>query len=78
MKNIVTRLCAVFHNDRSVELMNREAADEIDRLRAERDEARREICQRISGPRWHPQFPLMSEIKYAEARGWDCFKEDAP
>jgi hypothetical protein len=56
---------------------------EIDILRAalaksnaERDEARREICKRISTTRWHPQFPLMSEIEYAEARGWDCFKED--
>lgn len=31
--DIVRRLRAVFHNDRSVELMNREAADEIERLR---------------------------------------------
>jgi phage shock protein A len=31
--DIVTRLRAVLHNDRSVELMNREAADEIERLR---------------------------------------------
>jgi hypothetical protein len=49
VKDIVTRLRAVFHNDRSVELMNREAADEIVRLErvvldliTERDEARRE------------------------------------
>jgi hypothetical protein len=33
--DIVARLRAVFHNDRSVELMNREAADEIERLRSE-------------------------------------------
>jgi hypothetical protein len=31
--DIVYRLRAVLHNDRSVELMNREAADEIERLR---------------------------------------------
>lgn len=31
--DIVTRLRAVLHNDRSVELMNREASDEIERLR---------------------------------------------
>jgi hypothetical protein len=37
--DIVTRLRAVRHNDRSVELMSREAADEIERLRAERDAA---------------------------------------
>ena len=38
--DIVERLRSVLHNDRSVELMNREAADEIERLRKERDEAR--------------------------------------
>ena len=37
--DIVERLRSVLHNDRSVELMNREAADEIERLRKERDEA---------------------------------------
>ena len=31
--DIVARLRAVLHNDRSVELMNREASDEIERLR---------------------------------------------
>jgi len=35
--DIVARLRAVLHNDRSVELMNREAADEIERLRKECD-----------------------------------------
>jgi hypothetical protein len=45
VKDIVTRLRAVFHNDRSVELMNREAADEIARLTAERDEAREAIVR---------------------------------
>lgn len=37
--DIVTRLRAVLHNDRSVELMNREAADIIERLRAESQNA---------------------------------------
>jgi hypothetical protein len=70
VKDIVTRLRAVFHNDRSVELMNREAADEIERLRAERDEARREIAHRVfvSGG--------LRPAELAESRGWDCFKED--
>ena len=39
---IVARLRAVLHNDRSVELMNHEAADEIERLRRELDEANAE------------------------------------
>lgn len=39
--DIVDRLRAVLHNDRSVELMNREAADEIERLRAALDAAAR-------------------------------------
>lgn len=38
--DIVTWLRSILHNDRSVELHCREAADEIERLRAERDEAR--------------------------------------
>lgn len=38
--DIVIRLRAVLHNDRSVELMNREAADEIERLRHELDGTR--------------------------------------
>jgi len=53
----------------------REAADEIERLRVQRDEARLEICDRVSTTRWQPQFPLMTKRQYAEERGWDCFKE---
>lgn len=44
--DIVTRLRAVFHNDKSVELMNREAADEIERLREELN-AERHLTGRI-------------------------------
>ena len=72
LHDIVARLRAVLHNDRSVELMNREAADEIERLRAvveawlkysqraerdietlraERDEARRERDGYLEGNR---------------------------
>lgn len=71
MKDIVIRLRSVLHNDRSVEFMNHEAADEIVRLRAERDEARREILlwvkERCS---W---VELAEEIK---KRGWEYLKED--
>ena len=42
--DIVTWLRSILHNDRSVELRCQEAANEIERLREERDEARREVC----------------------------------
>ena len=43
--DIVARLRAVLHEDRSVELMNTEAADEIERIRKERDDARWRLCK---------------------------------
>lgn len=71
--DIVIRLRTVLHNDRSVELMNREAADEIERLHAERDEARREVCElRCNPPK--PFVGLPHEL--AAINGWDCFKEN--
>jgi hypothetical protein len=45
------------------------AADEIERLRKERDEARREVCNMM-----HKTGFLNGD--YAHSRGWDCFKED--
>ena len=62
------------------------AADEIERLRKERDEARREVCIRLG---WH--FQIVAELeartddkhhtwdrfKEAAYRKWDCFKENA-
>jgi hypothetical protein len=68
--DIVTRLRAVLHNDKSVELLNREAADEIERLRAERDEARRMFCDQSFGNR----HAVACEL------GWSCYPEpaDAP
>ena len=43
------------------------AADEIERLRKQRDEARREILESL-----HPDV----RESHAAARGWDCFKEE--
>ena len=43
-----------------------QAADEIERLRKERDEARREVCE----------LKLVNAYDYATDRGWDCFKEE--
>jgi len=70
--DIVTALRAVLHNDRSVELMNREAADEIERLRAERDEARREVCARTLSEQAIMGFEKSTLEAIAAARSWDC------
>jgi uncharacterized coiled-coil DUF342 family protein len=43
MTDIVDWLRSILHNDRSVELHCREAADEIERLRKERDEMHRDL-----------------------------------
>jgi len=55
---------------------------EVERLRAERDEARRDLCRFYcandtewgSGP-----FPMEQSTPsmFATLKGWDCFKEDA-
>lgn len=76
-RDIVARLRAVLHEDRSVELMNREAADEIERIRAERDEARREVCELRCNP---PERFVGLPHELAEINGWDCYREgrDAP
>ena len=49
-----------------------EAAAEIERLRAERDEARREVSF------LRPSVCLGAQTahEYADARGWDCFDQD--
>ena len=46
-----------------------EAADEIERLRAERDEARREVCDLKS---WNFDRAIKPE-DYALLRKWGCF-----
>lgn len=50
-----------------------EAADEIERLREERDEARREVCKLTGG--WITRYGQEPQ-RLAIERGWDCFKED--
>jgi len=52
-----------------------DSVEEIERLRAERDEARREVCQLKGTVRWNHYFPHFDPQGYAENRGWDCFKE---
>jgi hypothetical protein len=54
------------------------AAEEIERLREERDEARRELCIGLAD-HTHLKFTLpdgcWNQLKVEHARGWDCFKE---
>ena len=60
------------------------AADEIEKLRKERDEARRSCCEfaamvdsadtvvmYVDSNRFHE-----IAMRYMKSRGWDCFKED--
>ena len=60
-----------------------EAADEIERLRKERDEARREVCRgeamlRLQRNRVHRESEEVVRMakEIAVERGWDCFKEN--
>lgn len=51
------------------------AIKEIERLRKERDEARREVCELRTDIGF--SRPIASHIvEFAASRGWDCFKED--
>jgi hypothetical protein len=52
-----------------------EAADEIERLRQERDEARREVCHLMRSDDYNEPFDG-TVFEYATHRGWDCFKEN--
>jgi hypothetical protein len=49
-----------------------EAADTIERLTAERDEARRMYCGRVSR-----DVPL-DAFDIAKNHGWDCFPQENP
>jgi len=53
----------------------RELEREIARLTAERDEARREVCQMKGTVRWNHYFPHFDPKGYAKNRGWDCHKD---
>ena len=65
--DIVTMLRAA---DRLEPYLCAAAADEIERLRKERDEARRMVCGLDADI-------MEDQVEYAKHRGWDCFKETA-
>ncbi len=54
--------------------------NELERLRAERDEARREYCfafaELTTEPTWEPPTHEQAAKLVANKRGWSCFKED--
>jgi hypothetical protein len=51
-----------------------EIVAELDRLTADRDEARRNLCDLyVKG---QPSSSSMTDKDYAAELGWDCFKED--
>jgi len=56
-------------------MRNQELIIENQKLRAERDEARREVCQIKGTVRWNHYFPHFDPKGYAENRGWDCHKD---
>lgn len=52
--------------------------DRLDAMRGERDEARRELCDRLTECHFLNGPERDIEVRAtAEARGWDCFKRDA-
>lgn len=52
------------------------AADEIERLRAERDEARMQVCLLAEHIKHGNKYPLSKAMEIAEKLGWDCFEEN--
>ena len=67
MKDIVTQLRT--NSECLAPSIMLAAADEIERLREERDEARREACGTDGGT-------IGESMLEARQRGWDCFKEN--
>lgn len=51
------------------------AADEIERLRNERDEARREICLIRASSTNATETTSAEMDEYARSRGWECFED---
>ena len=68
MKDIVTQLRT--NSECLAPSIMLAAADEIERLRKERDRARREICRMVFARGG------IRPAEYARTIGWDCFKEN--
>jgi len=70
MKDIVDELREIQRMNTTLHgaQMAARAADEIERLRAERDDARREACQ------WCGLFTKETGKEVARKNHWDCFE----
>lgn len=55
-----------------------ELPDAIRRLREERDEARREICNIVAGKQGKQDNFSPDAVEHATLREWDCFNTPAP
>ena len=53
-------------------------SEQVDTARAERDEARREVCLILAGKCGKSAFVSADAITEAQRRGWDCFPEGKP
>ena len=65
--DIVTRLRGLWQDNDCTSTLMDQAADEIERLRKERDEARREAC------RWMAEVIGGTPEEHAAEMGWDCW-----
>ena len=52
------------------------SALEREKIIAERDEARREVCIIMGGKGGRSSYISPDAVDYANSRGWDCFKEN--
>ena len=62
-------------SDLCVAMTCRLAVNELEQLRVERDEARREVCEAKTDIGFSK--PILSHmLEYAVYRGWNCFNKD--
>lgn len=66
--DIVTRLRGLWQDNDCISTLMEQAADEIELLRKERDEARRMVCELDADI-------MEDQLEYARHRGWDCYPE---
>lgn len=52
------------------------AATEIERIRAERDQTRVQVCLLAAHIKHGDKYPLSKAMEVAEKLGWDCFEEN--